>query len=145
MYPAIEVAEARKKAWDLRVKIKRLVVPRKSPSNVTLNQLFLLYEDCHSTSDFWGREKAKYFRYIPALAFSPWNNTVYKKLQRYLVGGHAPLRQMQHATRAINKVVAWGEENGIIQPCGRPLVAPRGRSLVRRRYQPPSDGISERN
>ena len=140
MYPAIEISKARKKAWNLRVKTKKLARPGKSPAGVTLDQLFLLYEDCHPTSIYWGRNKAKYFKLISSFTSSSWNHTSCKKLQRYIDGHHAPLQNLQAATRAINKVVAWAEKNGIIEPTGKPLTSPKGRSLGRTRYQPPSDG-----
>jgi hypothetical protein len=126
-YPKISIEEARKRAWKCRLQVKGLDRPRKQSSSITLEKLFILYEDTCRVSDWWGRKKGTVFFVLKPFVFQPWTRLSWHRLQEYIDGYESP-GTMHSAVYALNKVLAWAEERGIIAESAQRLIPPKARA-----------------
>ena len=126
-YPKIGIEEARRRAWKCRLQVKGFDRPRKRPSRITLEELFILYEGtCQVTKD-WGRQKSTTHFALKPFVFRPWSSLLRQQLQKYIDSYESP-GSMHTAVYALNKVVAWAEGSGIIDKSSQPLTRPKARS-----------------
>ena len=126
-YPKIGIEEARRRAWKCRLQVKGFDRPRKRPSRITLEELFILYEDTCRVPKDWGRQKSTTYFALKPFVFRPWSGLLRQQLQKYIDGYESP-GSMHTAVYALNKVVAWAEGNGIIDKSPQPLTRPKARS-----------------
>ena len=126
-YPGIGVDDARKRAWQHRLQVKGFARPRWHYPGITLEKLFMLYEDSCKVSDAWGLLKNRVFFALKPFVFRSWTGLSRRRLQKYIDDYESP-GNMHHVVDAVNKVVTWAEESGILHKSSEPLAPPIARS-----------------
>jgi hypothetical protein len=112
VYPSVGTEEARKRAWQIRLRVKGLV---KTPSRqVSLFDLFQMYEQNSLAHPSWPKLADKVYFCLRPFAFRSWVHIGRRTLQRY-VDQYPAHRNMMMAVWAVNKVIGWAEDAGLIK------------------------------
>ena len=113
-YPKIGVAEARKRAWELRLQVKGYARSTCSTPDITLAKLMHLYEDGCASARWLGRRKDAAIHTLAPFAFRSWGEINPDELQKYIDSYPFP-GGMLTALKTVKTIVAWGHKRGIIR------------------------------
>jgi hypothetical protein len=127
VYPSVGTEEARRRARQIKLQVKGIVKMRSR--RVSLFDLFQMYEQESLAHPSWPKLTDTVYFCLKPFVFRSWVHINRRTLQGY-VDGYPAYKNMMMAVWAVNKVVVWAEDAGLIEQGTR--IMPTTSSSIRR-------------